>query len=87
MRYTYVCRRACIIPVKYPVLHGVSGFAHPGEMLLLTGPNGSGMSTLLDIIAQRSQQGKASGTVLIGGHQPTKQFARRFIAYMEQYGM
>ncbi len=86
MRFTYSRRRAYIFPEKVPALHGISGFALPGEMLLITGPSGSGMSTLLDVLAQRHAHGKASGRVLIGGHTPTKQFARRFIAYMEQYG-
>lgn len=60
------------------VLQGVSGCAHPGQMMALVGPSGAGKSTLLDILALRQGgSGQVSGRVLVNG-QPRKKSAFRY---------
>ncbi|KAK1268614.1 ABC transporter G family member 11 [Acorus gramineus] len=50
------------------ILHGVTGYARPGEVLAIMGPSGSGKSTLLDALAGRlASNTRKSGEVLING--------------------
>lgn len=69
----------------HKVLAGVSFKANSGEMLVLAGPNGSGKTSLLRVLAGLEEP--AEGTVtLFGGdakHFPGKERARR-IAYVPQ---
>ena len=65
------------------VLDAVSGYANPGELLIVLGSSGSGKSTLLDILAHRKTIGKVCGHVLYDGHPVTKSMARH-CAYVMQ---
>ena len=50
------------------------------------GPSGSGKTTLLDVLAGRKTVGTISGSVSIAGRRPTREFLRRHVGYVEQFG-
>jgi len=64
------------------ILHGISGYVRPGEMLAVMGPSGSGKTTLLNILAGRLGQ-PSEGELLFGGKQRDKR-TRRKVAYVTQ---
>lgn len=49
---------------KIPILDGVSGYANPGEMLVLMGASGAGKTTLLNFLCNRIS---SAGQVEFGG--------------------
>ncbi|KQJ89195.1 ABC transporter G family member 25 [Brachypodium distachyon] len=59
------------------ILKGITGSAHPGQILAILGPSGSGKSTLLSILANRSLSSSHSGTLLAGGRPYTRATQRR----------
>ncbi|KNC46426.1 uncharacterized protein AMSG_02880 [Thecamonas trahens ATCC 50062] len=72
------------------ILHGVSGCARPGRLLVIMGASGSGKTTLLDILACRKAQGllkgslAANGVPLLAGHQAALAEYKRDIGYVLQ---
>ncbi|CAM0909338.1 unnamed protein product [Alopecurus aequalis] len=53
---------------RVPILSGVSGYARPGEVLVIMGPSGCGKSTLLDALAGRLGSNiSQKGDILING--------------------
>ncbi|KAK9286179.1 hypothetical protein L1049_014562 [Liquidambar formosana] len=51
-----------------PILHGLTGYARPGEVLAIMGPSGCGKSTLLDTLAGRlGSNVRQTGDILING--------------------
>ena len=49
------------------VLHDVTGYALPGQILALMGSTGAGKSTLLDILVGIPKSGKVTGKILMNG--------------------
>ncbi|KAK1268810.1 ABC transporter G family member 11 [Acorus gramineus] len=65
------------------ILHGVTGYARPGEVLAIMGPSGCGKSTLLDTLAGRLASNiRKSGEVLINGRRQKLAFGTS--AYVTQ---
>ncbi|KAK1293662.1 ABC transporter G family member 11 [Acorus calamus] len=65
------------------ILHGVTGYARPGEVLAIMGPSGCGKSTLLDALAGRlASNTRKSGEVLINGREQKLAFGTS--AYVTQ---
>ncbi|CAD6218859.1 unnamed protein product [Miscanthus lutarioriparius] len=53
---------------RVPILCGLNGYAHPGEVLAIMGPSGCGKSTLLDALAGRlGSNVSQKGDILING--------------------
>lgn len=67
---TYTMRKG-FKKVERQVLHSVSGFAEPGELVAVMGSSGSGKSSLFDILTMRKQHSTSSyhveGHVLMNG--------------------
>eukprot|EP00741_Cyanophora_paradoxa_P013408 tig00020685_g12947.t1 len=49
------------------ILRGISAHARSGELVAIMGPSGSGKSSLLDVIAGRTAEGRVTGSVLLNG--------------------
>ncbi|SPN99046.1 probable ABC transporter [Cephalotrichum gorgonifer] len=65
------------------LLNDVYGFVRPGELTALMGASGAGKTTLLDVLAARKNIGVISGSTLVDGIAPGKQF-QRGTSYAEQ---
>ncbi|TYZ61582.1 hypothetical protein PybrP1_002946, partial [[Pythium] brassicae (nom. inval.)] len=63
------------------ILQDVSGFARPGELLVIMGPSGAGKSSLLDCISTRNAG--ATGTITVNG-EPWSESVKRFASYVVQ---
>ncbi|KAL2105740.1 hypothetical protein VUR80DRAFT_7842 [Thermomyces stellatus] len=65
------------------LLNDVYGYVRPGELTALMGASGAGKTTLLDVLAARKNIGVVSGSILVDGVAPGKQF-QRSTSYAEQ---
>lgn len=63
--------------VRKTILHGVSGTARPGEMLVMLGPSGSGKTTLLKLLGGRLKGKLKEGSILYNGEPYSTAVKRR----------
>ncbi|GLJ34605.1 hypothetical protein SUGI_0695940 [Cryptomeria japonica] len=71
--------------INVQILQDIDGYIMPGSMTLLLGPPGSGKSSLLKILAGRSQETKDvsfEGFVSYNDKKPSEIVLTRFIAYI-----
>jgi len=64
-------------PQERLILKGITGIAHPGEILAVLGPSGSGKSTLLNALAGRLHGNGLTGTILANSTKLNKSVLRR----------
>ncbi|PKS05034.1 hypothetical protein jhhlp_008400 [Lomentospora prolificans] len=65
------------------LLNNIYGYVRPGELTALMGASGAGKTTLLDVLAARKNIGVITGSVLVDGVAPGKEF-QRSTSYAEQ---
>ncbi|KAI0096799.1 putative ABC multidrug transporter [Nemania sp. FL0031] len=65
------------------LLRNVSGFVTPGKLVALMGSSGAGKTTLMDVLAQRKDEGTVKGSILINGEPQGISF-QRDTGYCEQ---
>ncbi|KAI0799933.1 putative ABC multidrug transporter [Xylaria sp. FL0064] len=65
------------------LLRNLSGFVTPGKLVALMGSSGAGKTTLMDVLAQRKDQGTVKGSILINGRPQGISF-QRDTGYCEQ---
>ncbi|KAI1264453.1 putative ABC multidrug transporter [Xylariaceae sp. FL1019] len=65
------------------LLQNVSGFVQPGQLVALMGSSGAGKTTLMDVLSQRKDYGRITGSILING-QPQGITFQRDTGYCEQ---
>eukprot|EP00820_Chromera_velia_P026808 Cvel_10596.t1-p1 / transcript=Cvel_10596.t1 / gene=Cvel_10596 / organism=Chromera_velia_CCMP2878 / gene_product=ABC transporter G family member 14, putative / transcript_product=ABC transporter G family member 14, putative / location=Cvel_scaffold642:71517-75091(+) / protein_length=675 / sequence_SO=supercontig / SO=protein_coding / is_pseudo=false len=64
------------------LLHGLNGYAGPGELVAVMGPSGAGKTTFLNLLSDRSKVG-VTGSLLLNG-KPKTSSAKRLIGYVMQ---
>ena len=81
---TYTVVSSADKTTRLALLDSVSGHLKPGELTALMGPSGCGKTTLLDVLAGRKTVGEISGDARYGVEPASREFLRRFAAYVEQ---
>ena len=66
---------------KY-ILDGISGYAHPGQILGIMGPSGSGKTTLLTALSGRLKYDE--GSITLNGEVLNKQLRRKICYVLQQ---
>eukprot|EP01103_Thecamoeba_quadrilineata_P010903 TRINITY_DN2481_c0_g1_i2.p1 TRINITY_DN2481_c0_g1~~TRINITY_DN2481_c0_g1_i2.p1 ORF type:complete len:542 (+),score=70.89 TRINITY_DN2481_c0_g1_i2:28-1653(+) len=66
------------------ILINVSGIVQPGQLLAIIGSTGAGKSSLLDILANRSKQGRISGNIVANGGPVNPKSFKRISGYVTQ---
>lgn len=66
---------------KY-ILDGISGYAHPGQILGIMGPSGSGKTTLLSALSGRLKYDE--GSITLNGEVLNKQLRRKICYVLQQ---
>ena len=65
------------------ILHSVSGYAMPGEVLYIMGPSGAGKTSLLDSISGRTKVAP-TGDIMLAGCQKTDRSLKALSKYCTQ---
>jgi len=71
-------------PIEHHVLNNVNGYVEPGDLVALMGPSGAGKTSLLDVLANKINDGRITGEILINGKERNRYF-RRIAGYVEQF--
>eukprot|EP01094_Clydonella_sp_ATCC50884_P027291 TRINITY_DN7793_c0_g1_i1.p1 TRINITY_DN7793_c0_g1~~TRINITY_DN7793_c0_g1_i1.p1 ORF type:complete len:624 (+),score=138.80 TRINITY_DN7793_c0_g1_i1:259-2130(+) len=85
--YTIPSSRNCCCLQRVPskqILHNVSGYVRPGQLLAIIGSSGAGKSSLLNALAHRLPSSHVSGEILLNGEVRSKKFLKRASAYVLQ---
>ncbi|KAI0976907.1 hypothetical protein F4678DRAFT_128699 [Xylaria arbuscula] len=67
-----------------PILSGISGIAHPGEITAIMGASGAGKTSFLDILARKNKRGHFSGDFYVNGEKVTDADFKSVIGFVDQ---
>lgn len=66
------------------ILSGISGIAHPGQVMAIMGASGAGKSTFLDILARKNKRGIVNGNMYVHGEKILDNEYRNVVGYVDQ---
>jgi ABC-type multidrug transport system ATPase subunit/ABC-type multidrug transport system permease subunit len=69
---------------RKPILSGVQGVAHPGEILAIMGASGAGKTTFLDILARKNKRGTVGGNFYVNGEKVNDNDYKNVIGFVDQ---
>ena len=66
------------------IISGISGVAHPGQVMAIMGASGAGKSTFLDILARKNKRGVVHGNLYVNGEKVPDDTYRNVVGFVDQ---
>lgn len=67
-----------------PILSGIQGICHPGEVTAIMGASGAGKTTFLDILARKNKRGQVAGDFFVNGERVADNDYKNVIGFVDQ---
>ncbi|KAI9682035.1 MAG: hypothetical protein M1817_000089 [Caeruleum heppii] len=66
------------------ILSGITGVAHPGQLMAIMGASGAGKTTFLDILARKNKRGVVMGGFYVNGEKVDDAEYRSVVGFVDQ---